>query len=178
MPKPRSKKIVVDANVAQSAGNTNDAPTSQHSRKALFAIRESKLMLVLSPPFEDEWKRHESRFSRKWRVSMQQRGLIYWVPEEEFVVLRRRIKEISDRTFPKAALLKDIHVFACALATNRVIVSNEVRLKKHLIRLGSFEAKVLDILWASPSTEGDACSVWLQRGAKHEKSRLLSHATI
>lgn len=105
---------------------------------------------------------------------MQQRGLIFWVEENEFATLGRRIEEIDDETFPKAALLKDLHVFACALATGRVIVSNEVRLKKHLVRFGSLESQVLLILWASPAEEGEACSFWLRGGAKHERARLLS----
>lgn len=176
MPKLRTKKIVVDTNVARSAGSTDDASSSLHSRKALLAILERRLTLVLSPCFETEWKRHESRFSHSWRVNMQQRGLIFWVDENEFAVLGRRIEEIEDRAFPKKALLKDLHVFACALATNRVIVSNESRLKRHLIRLGSLESRVLLILWASPIVEGDACSGWLRGGAKHERARLLSQA--
>ncbi len=174
MPNSAGKKIVVDSNVARSAGNVSDIPISGHSRDALLAILNRKHLLVLNEPFEAEWKKHESRFAKSWRVTMQQRGRICWIASDEFGALARRLGEIEEANFPKDALLKDMHVFACALATDRIVVSNESRLKKHLLRLAAFETSILLLSWASPNEEGKDCAIWLRAGAKFENARTLA----
>ena len=64
-----SRLLVVDASVAQSAGET-EHPVSSCCRDSLLAIRTICHGLVMTGQVQDEWNRHMSRFTRKWLTSM------------------------------------------------------------------------------------------------------------
>jgi len=67
-----SRRIVVDASVARSAGETSH-PDSVLCREFLLAILKICHRVVLTPEIEREWRRHASRFSLRWLASMRSR---------------------------------------------------------------------------------------------------------
>ena len=69
-----SRLIVVDACVVRAAGET-EHPRSSACRNCLEEIRTICHRVAISPVLKDEWDRHMSRFSRKWRRSMAARQI-------------------------------------------------------------------------------------------------------
>lgn len=65
----RSRLLVVDASVGQSAGET-EHPVSSCCRNALVSIRDICHRIVMTEAIREEWHNHASGFARKWLVSM------------------------------------------------------------------------------------------------------------
>ena len=56
-----------------AAGETSMHPTSRNCREFLQAVLAICHRMVLTPPIQEEWNRHQSRFARTWRKSMMAR---------------------------------------------------------------------------------------------------------
>jgi hypothetical protein len=67
-----SRRIVVDASVARSAGETSH-PDSTLCREFLLAMLKICHRVVLTPEIEREWRQHASRFSMRWLATMRSR---------------------------------------------------------------------------------------------------------
>jgi hypothetical protein len=71
MAKTTSRRLVIDADVARSAGGEQAThPRSKHCRDFPRAVLEICHRLVLTPLTGDEWKRHRSRFAATWLGQM------------------------------------------------------------------------------------------------------------
>ena len=71
MSKVVTRGIVIDADVARAAGDSPDGSgVAKACRDFLQAVLEICHHAVWTPEIAAEWKRHASRFSRKWRVQM------------------------------------------------------------------------------------------------------------
>ena len=68
--------LVIDASVAQSAGET-EHPVSRSCRESLISIRNICHRVVMTAAIQDEWNHHMSRFTRKWLRSMVARKKIH-----------------------------------------------------------------------------------------------------
>lgn len=89
MPAAASKELVIDASVAQAAG-WGEHPDSSGSRHFLMAVLEISHRMVLTPPLLDEWRNHQSKFTREWRKSMHAKRKIRTLDAEENAGLRER----------------------------------------------------------------------------------------
>ena len=69
MGKSASRALVIDACIAQSAGETED-PVSKACRAFLIATRDICHRVVMTNDVVAEWKKHRSKFSWIWWRSM------------------------------------------------------------------------------------------------------------
>ncbi len=151
MKRPRSRLLVIDACVARSAGKTEN-PVSSSCREYLLEVLKICHRVAVTPDIREEWKRHQSRFTRKWKVSMaaHQKPLrdIEIEPVKEWLNLPAFAPQ------HRAAVEKDLCLLEAALGADRVIVTRDDALRKALgttpqgIRLRD------RIRWCNPVTDG------------------------
>ena len=168
------KDIVVDTCVASSAGNKLEAPHSRSSREVLYAIRDhAGHKLVFNTALAKEWRNHAGRLAVSLLTSMVHRRRVKYVPDDAFTGVMRNCAQFFVNEQTRAAFEKDAHVVAAALASDRIIVSNEVRLKDQIVHLSDRRDEIKGIIWANPWQEGDSCAVWVRAGAQADSGRTL-----
>jgi hypothetical protein len=118
----RSRLLVVDASVAQSAGET-EHPVSSCCRDSLFAILTICHRVVITEAIQDEWNRHMSRFTRKWLTSMWARKKVH--PCEG--VPLSHVDEACDglSAAEQDGLRKDLCLVEAACAADGIIVTRD-----------------------------------------------------
>jgi predicted nucleic acid-binding protein len=146
-----SRLVVVDASVVRAAGETQH-PVSSACRNCLEAIRSICHRVAFTEPIRDEWVRHMSRFSRKWRRSMaaRQKPITMVDPKQ----LELRWDAYSD--VARAAIEKDRGLLGAALATDRVIITLDDSLRRALAECRDGEALLRNVRWIHPVTDGVA----------------------
>ena len=143
----RSRVLVIDASVTQSAGET-DHPVSKACREFLNDVLTICHHAAVTPELHAEWKHHRSRFSLGWRSAMAARrklDRIVPAPNAELrAYIDRRITNPDDR----AAIEKDLHLVEAALIADKVIVSRDDKAR------GLFSLPMLQTLtWINPTRE-------------------------
>jgi hypothetical protein len=164
-----SKLLVVDASVMRAAGGEAATdPVPAHARDALMAILTICHRVCLSADLSEEWKRHQSRFARRWLTQMYaNRKVVACDPPS----CHHLVEDI--RSFPSttesdiAAVEKDIHLVAAALTTShRTILSWDNRVAA-VIRKVCGDTKtvtsraIAPMLWINPITDHDSLQAWL-----------------
>ena len=169
-----SKRIVVDASIARSAGpETSKHPTSRRCREFLIAFRNAEHLIVWSDAIGDEWKRHRSGFARKWLVEMYARKRVLRIAEVEDENLRNKLKLAANNDSEREALLKDAILVEAAIATDNRIASLDETVRKLLHHVAHSHAPLKAIVWINPDREDEDSTKWLQSGAPVDKHRLL-----
>jgi hypothetical protein len=153
-------RLVVDASVARSAGETTH-PVSSLCRKFLECMLVSTCHLVMSDSISDEWNRHQSRYTRAWWKAMTARRRVVRLRDVRIEPLRRLMFT--------AEMLKDVHLLEAALATDRRIVSNDDEARNSYKEIRHIRL----VLWINPSREEEDAIEWLNAGAKLERHRQL-----
>jgi hypothetical protein len=170
---PASKRIVVDASVARSAGSGEAMNQfSGPSRAALNAIEDHHRVVFSSDCFR-EWDRHERDFARRWRRRMVARKRVVYLGETEDQMLREGLATIVELVRERRAILKDAHLIEAALLTDRIVVSRD-EVVRDLFRQACPKIRpIRSVLWANPEIEDEQVVCWLEQGAKVEASRRL-----
>ena len=152
MPKKRRRTLVIDASVARSAGKTEN-PRSQKCRRFLRWVLKYCHRLVLSNDLQQEWTKHESSFTRHWRVAMEQKGKVVKLGRLDSGTLQNRIDALKIQKAPKRAMKKDALLVVAAQAADRTVVSldNEARdlFQKHANQLKTPRG----IIWRNPEKD-------------------------
>jgi hypothetical protein len=163
-------RLVIDTNIAQSAGSS-DVPVSFYSRECLNAVREHEHVAVFTRQLLDEWGDHASLFSRRWWKSMAARRRIENVEGAEFVIHLDPACACLAEDKWKEDFRKDFHLVKAALAADQTILSNEMYFPGYL-SIAARTVRVLSALYyASPAAEGEPCIEWVRAGAKPEGTR-------
>src|SRR4030042_242155 len=118
----RSVLLVVDACVAQSAGET-EHPVSCCCRNALLSILGVCHRVVMTEAIQDEWNHHMSRFTRKWFRSMVARKKIH---RSEGMRLSH-LDEVCEGlpTNEQDGLRKDVCLIEAACAADGIVVTRD-----------------------------------------------------
>jgi hypothetical protein len=151
MKRGSSLRIVIDASVARSAGET-EHPVSSACRKYLLAVLEKCHRAVVTDDILEEWDRHQSNFTRKWRRSMAARKKPLSTVEPTPVNLD--LEAFSE--VHRAAVEKDLRLLEAAIATDRVIATRDDAFR---VALGTTRRgrSVRDRLtWHNPVTDDTA----------------------
>jgi rRNA-processing protein FCF1 len=144
-----SRLVVVDASVVCAAGET-EHPISSASRKTLTAIRDICHRIALTRSIRDEWKKHASLFSRKWLGSMvAKRKVSFYVQPTNAALERLRLPNGARR-----AVEKDLCLIETALSADRVIVTLDEKLKKHLCKTREGKRFADEFTWINPYPNG------------------------
>jgi hypothetical protein len=155
-------RLVIDASVARSAGET-EHPVSSLCRNFLKAVLDStaQFQVVMSHDILTEWKRHRSRYSLRWQKTMTAKRRVVTLEIPRLQQLRQKM------ITPE--MVKDVHLLEAALATDKRIASGDDTAR------GFYRGipHVRMVLWINPAREAEGAVEWLDRGAKLETFRLL-----
>ena len=172
-----SKRLVIDADVARSSGSESaEDPTARNCRDFLITVLSEGHRLVITDKISEEWKKHASRFARRWRVSMESQKQVESITPAEAEDLRKELVETARSRNQVEAINKDFHLLQAALATDQTIVSRDERIHRLFKNAARQVSEIRDILWANPATEGESACDWLRAGAPPEASRRLYSA--
>lgn len=141
--------VIVDASVVRAAGET-EHPVSSACRGCLLAILDICHRVGITSESSDEWKRHMSQFSRKWRRSMAARRKAPTTVERVNAPLQ--LHNYTEKA--RAAIEKDRHLLEAALAADRIIVTLDESLKSALQQCPDGIALLKTIRWIHPVVDG------------------------
>ena len=147
MKKVTSKRLVIDACVARSAGE-REHPTSEACRTYLKEILAICHKIVMTQEIRAEWEKHQSRFSKKWLVQM--------IAKKKFVPIQVNLEtdlwdqaELIESEKHRAAILKDLHLIEAAIATDKIIISTDDRFYQ-LVDNFLQAPKIKELIWKNP----------------------------
>jgi hypothetical protein len=116
--------------------------------------------MVLTPPLIEEWRRHQSKFTREWRKSMHARRQIRILDAHENSGLRERSLGPGVDERLRHIRLKDLPLIEAALRTDNIVVSLDERARD------AFQLRELGVVvWVNPVTESLRMESWLEEGA-------------
>jgi hypothetical protein len=90
-------------------------------------------------------------------------------------ILRDKIQRCFTDAREIEAVLKDMHLIEAAMATDGLVVSRDATARQHFAQAASVVAELRNLVWVNPQEEDDP-RLWLQRGAKAEKGRMLGRS--
>ena len=174
MAKRHARKLVIDADVGHSAGES-EHPMSRACRLFLEAVRKVGHHVVMTTEIRDEWRRHQSGFSRKWLTRMVGGRSVHWCKAPRDDNLRSRIASaVAEDRQPAAE--KDAHLLEAALSTDRLVASRD-ETARGIFRDASGSVRELKpITWVNPTRSADDPIRWLEGGARSEAWRRLGNA--
>ena len=171
MAKQRPRRLVIDADVARSAGES-EHPISSACRKFLDTVLSVGHHVVMSEAIQEEWRRHRSRYSLKWLTRMSARRRVDRNEIEPDEDLRERIdKAVIPKQ--KGVVAKDVHLIEAAVATDRLVASQDERARRAFGNASDNVGELRQIVWINPTQDDEKPIDWLQKGAKAEVHRQL-----
>ena len=174
MAKKASRRLVIDASVARACGGEQTQhPTGTRCREFLEAVRTISHQLVMTPAISEEWRRHQSRAARKWRVQMYARRKVCWVEPPIDDSLEQRINRVKGTAAEREGMLKDLPLIEAAKVTDEAINSLDDKVRRILARASEYIVELRSIVWVNPDQPAEDPIGWLQRGAKPERERML-----
>ena len=166
-----SRRLVIDADVVHSAGET-EHPISSACRKFLETVLDARHHVVMTDAILEEWRRHMSRYSRRWRRRMYGRRLVIQIEVNEDEILRGRIDAAVHRD-QKAIVAKDVHLIEAAIATDRLVTSKDESVRGVFKGASDQVSDLKQIVWVNPTRDEETPIDWLRNGAKAEAHRML-----
>ncbi len=151
MRRVRSRLLVIDACVARSAGATTNRVSSS-CREFLRAVLEICHRVAFTQEIHEEWSRHQSRWTVKWRRSMTARKKLVRDIKTEPVSAGLNLPAFAPPQ--RAAVEKDLCLLEAALGADRVIVTRDDALLKALGTTPKGIRLRARIQWCNPVTDG------------------------
>lgn len=178
MPASPARQLVIDADIARSSGGEEATfPKSAHRRDFLKAVVfRTGHAAVLSPDVETEWKKHGSRFFRRWLVEMYGRRRVRRIPDCRDEPFRRRVSRLPVGDPERAIMLHDCHLLEAALATGHTVVSTDDQVRGHFTRACHEIREIRVIVWADPDRDCHDVIRWVTNGAPLERERTMGYA--
>jgi hypothetical protein len=170
MTRKNGKRLVIDANIAHSAG-TCEVPSSRYSRTSLEVVLEGDYVAVFNQSLRQEWKDHSSKYARIWWRSMAAQKRIEDTEGEEFAQHLDRACLCLEHDTWKDALRKDFHLVQSALASGQTIISNEKHFPFFVATVCHTVKELASLYYANPTVEGDICILWIKAGAEKDTAR-------
>lgn len=174
MAKKTSKRLVIDASVAGATG-AEDAihPATKQCRQFLTAVLEICHRLVMTPEIADEWRRHQSPFTRRWRRRMTARKKVdpYDPPTDDALADRLRRLAFTDKE--REAMSKDMLLIHAAMAADQRIVALDDKARRLFSRAAADVATLRNLVWVNPDGTDEGLLDWLKDGAPAEAERTL-----
>lgn len=168
-----SRRLVIDADVVHSAGET-DHPVSSACRRFLETVLDAGHQVVMTDAIMTEWRNHLSRYSRRWRKQMYGRRRVYRIEKkkERDNNLRQRIDRAVHRN-QRAIVDKDVHLIEAAIATDRLVTSKDESARGVFKDASDGVVDLQQIVWVNPTCNKEKPIDWLENGARAEAHRML-----
>lgn len=167
----RPRRLVIDADVVRSAGES-EKPISSACRTFLEAVLNVGHHVVMTQAIREEWHRHMSNYSRKWRRQMLGRRRVVSIEGERDEQLRARIDGVVTQD-QKAVVAKDIHLIEAAVATDQLVTSQDEHARKAFGDAAAVMHELRQVVWVDPTQDDENPIDWLRNGAQAEASRRL-----
>jgi hypothetical protein len=170
-----SRRIVVDASVAASAGE-GEHPASARCRGFLLDMLTICHRVTMSAEIMTEWDNHASPYSIRWLAAMRGKGKVLRVNPEPGTLMEaiRNAHDWQVKEF--AAMEKDLLLVLAALASDRVVASRDERVRKLFAKAAANVHLLTAIAWVDPATADDHHGEWLRAGARHTAALKLGAA--
>jgi len=166
----KGKRLVIDANIAHSAG-FSDVQDSRYCRLSLDAVLDGDYVAVFNEALRREWKDHLSRYSWTWQRSMVAQRRVEYAEGKEFAIYLDRACSSLEHERWKDDLRKDFHLIQSALASGQTILSLEKNFPK-FVAIASLKVREFSTLYyANPASEGEGCVDWIKAGAEKIPNR-------
>ena len=176
MPRTFSKRLVVDASIARASGGEDATfPTSKHSRDFLQEVLHICHRVVWTEEIIREWNLHQSRFARRWRLTMKQKGKDVVLSDPAHQPLRQGIDDTARTESQRQAMQKDCCLIEAALATDLSVVSLDENARKLFADASANVNELKNVVWVNPDKQEENCPTWLSEGAKPESARRLGN---
>jgi hypothetical protein len=106
--------------------------------------------VAITTEIGEEWRRHQSKVTRRWRVAMYARKKLVFL----------QVPTFGHGPLEREAILKDAHLIEAALSADRIVAS----LDEHARTL--FQTSELNVVtWVNPVSERARIKAWLEEGA-------------
>jgi len=172
--KKKSKRFVIDASVARSAGKRKSIdPVASTCRDFLQKALDICYRVVMNKKISDEWDEHQSQFALKWRATMKAKKKIVSLSQVSHKRLREKIKKATSDVREYEAMKKDLHLIRSALATDKIIISRDNEARECYSKIRDEVIELTSLIWVDPTRSNEQAIEWLENGAKFEKKRLL-----
>jgi hypothetical protein len=176
------KQLVVDASVAAGSNDQMFNPAGEKSgdrnRSCLQAVWDEKHFAVFNEQLRLEWRKHASPFAVSWLQKMVQKNRVIVEEGGRLGGLLKPICDCQSSEGHKEAIKKDFHLIRSALASGQLIVSNEVRLPRHIATACDSVRELLLLHYGSPAVEGEVCRLWIKAGAEKRTDRRIDNWVI
>lgn len=165
--KKKTFRLVIDADIAHSAGESQH-PDSSNCRKFLESVHDNKHILIMTGAIREEWNRHQSRYSRRWRKLMFSRGQFEIVRIDENEKIEKILSDFGLTETQEKIALKDSHLIDTAVKSDKIIASADDT-ARNVFSIAAIKAKILkNLIWVNPKKIASELTVWLE-GGKTEK---------
>ena len=168
-----SRRLVIDADVVHSAGET-EHPVSSACRRFLETVLDVGHQVVMTDAIMAEWHHHMSRYSIRWRRQMYGRRRVYRIDQakERDNNLRNRIDAVVHRD-QRAIVAKDVHLIEAAFATDQLVTSKDESARGVFKDASGGVSELRQIVWVNPTCDNETPIDWLRNGARAEAHRQL-----
>jgi len=174
MKNKQSKRLVIDANIAQAAGTT-EHPSSKFCRECLLAVLHVCHKVVMTPAISEEWSKHQSLFAKKWlrqMIAKKKRVIGVNLTDCEKKQLHDNIENSGKSPSQQNAMLKDVHLLEAALATDNIVISSDEKVRELFNDLSEPVVSLKQVAWVNPTHTDKQMIEWLENGANTETHRL------
>lgn len=176
MPRRRSRKLIIDADVARaSGGETATHNTAKACRDFLISVLDVCHQSVFTHALAAEWNTHQSTFARRWRAEMIGRKKVVWCNPGRLTALQARVERTTAREVEKRAIAKDFHLIEAAIETDKRVISKDDAVRSLLANASQTVGEIGTIVWVNPACLRESATEWLVSGAKSEKRRQLRY---
>ncbi len=175
-----SKRLIIDADVAQAAGGKDAVyPKPKHCRDFLEAVRVICHRVVMTDEIKKEWNDHQSNFTRTWLYKMFGARKVVFIDDAANPDLRRKIMSSAHSKKDCVVMIKDVHLLEAASVTDNSIISMDETVHDLFKDVSSKVGEIRTILWTNPDRDYEEKIRWLEEGAElKEKWKLAWHEAI
>ncbi|MBD3895261.1 hypothetical protein IEI94_05290 [Halomonas sp. ML-15] len=145
-----SDKVVIDADVARSSGET-DHPVSSNCRNLLESVRKNKGVVAFCPVLSQEWAKHASRFARKWLATMVASRKVVRINDENNVAQDVDESQLVDCV--KQVALKDCHLVHSAIIASAFVASRDDAAREAFKEASKCVGYIANVVWFNPVSE-------------------------
>ena len=150
--------VIIDADIARSSG-ASEPPVSSGSRALLDSVSKNGHKAAMCPTLMAEWNKHRSLFARRWLSSMIAKRKVDFIKPEAITIDSIDRHLINEKSI--AIAKKDVHLIDAALATDRVIASNDDIARNVFCELSRNCGNIRTIKWFNAITDRDFVSNFL-----------------
>jgi len=159
---PKKKlMLVIDADIAHSTGKS-DHPVSSNCRNFLEAVRENGHKLIMTKEIRDEWNRHQSNYSTRWRALMVSRKQVNMIRIDENKKTESDLPNWGLTDKQEKIALKDCHLIDAALQSGKIVASGDNTARDVFSVASKKEKKLRTLIWVNPKDGKTELANWIK----------------